>query len=244
MSWIADPQAWASLLTLTALEIVLGIDNVIFISIAAAGLSQKAQQRARIIGLSGALVFRIALLASIVWIIGLTKPIFEVFGHAVSWRDLILLLGGLFLLAKATIEIHHSVEAPQSKAGPARKASFAAVIAQIMMLDVVFSFDSILTAIGMARHLPVMITAVVIAMAVMLWAAGPVSHFINRHPTTKMLGLSFLLLIGVALIADGLHFHIPRGYLYFAIAFSALVEALNLLARRRSAPRARRLVGN
>ena len=235
MTWIADPQAWASLLTLTALEIVLGIDNVIFISIAVAGLSGKAQHRARVIGLSGALVLRVALLASIVWIIGMTKPIFVIYDHAVSWRDLILILGGLFLLAKSTTEIHYTVEGTEAGSGPGRKVTFAAVITQIMMLDVVFSFDSILTAIGMARHLPVMITAVVIAMGVMLWASGPVSRFINEHPTTKMLGLSFLLLIGVALIADGLHFHIPRGYLYFAIAFSALVEALNLMAKRKTA---------
>lgn len=239
MTWLSDPQIWASLVTLTALEIVLGIDNVIFISIVAAGLSEKAQLRARTIGLGAALVFRIALLASIVWIIGLTRPVFEILGHAVSWRDVILISGGLFLLAKSTTEIHHTVEGAQTNGRQSRRRTFGVVVFQIILLDLVFSLDSILTAIGMTRHLPVMIAAVVIAMAVMLWAAGPISRFINRHPTTKMLGLSFLLLIGVALIADGLHFHIPRGYLYFAIAFSAMVEALNLLARRRGSKRHR-----
>lgn len=234
MDWIHDPQIWGALLTLTALEIVLGIDNVIFISVVAERLPGHQRDRARRIGLAGALVMRLALLAAIAWIVGLTAPAFSVFGFDVSWRDLILLAGGLFLLAKATIEIHGTVEGEGhgTGTGPGR-AAFALVIAQIMLLDLVFSLDSIITAVGMTRHLPVMFAAVIVAVGVMFFAAEAVSAFITRHPTTKMLALSFLLLIGVALIADGLHFHIPRGYLYFAIAFSALVEALNLAAARR-----------
>jgi len=232
MTWILDPQIWASLLTLTALEIVLGIDNIIFISIAAAGLPAAAQERARRLGLAGALIMRLGLLAGIAWVIGLTKPIFEAFGVSVSWRDLILLAGGLFLLAKGTIEIHATVEGGEEERPRRAAAGFAKVVLQIMVLDLVFSLDSIITAVGMTRHLGVMVTAVVIAMFIMLVAAGPVGAFIQRHPTTKMLALSFLLLVGVALIADGLHFHVPRGYLYFAVAFSAAVEALNLFADR------------
>jgi predicted tellurium resistance membrane protein TerC len=232
---LTDPQLWASLFTLSALEIVLGIDNVIFISIVVGRLPEHRRDRARIMGLSAALIMRIALLASIVWIIGLTAPVFEVLGHEVSWRDLILLGGGLFLLAKGTREIHYTVEGEEETAAGVGSTSFAMAITQIMVLDIIFSLDSVLTAIGMARDLPVMIAAVVIAIIVMLVASGPVSAFIHRHPTAKMLALSFLLLIGVALVADGLHFHIPRGYLYFAVAFSILVEVLNLAAARRRA---------
>jgi predicted tellurium resistance membrane protein TerC len=231
--WIFDPQIWASLLTLTALEVVLGIDNIIFISIVSSRLPDDQALRARQLGLGGALVMRILFLASIAWIIGLTAPIAEVFGFALSWRDLVMLAGGLFLLAKGTIEIHHTVEGESHGNGTGGSTSFSAAVTQILILDVVFSIDSVITAVGMARHLPVMIAAVVIAIVIMLWASGPVSKFVDRHPTTKMLALSFLLLVGVALIADGLHFHIPRGYLYFAITFSILVESLNLLAARR-----------
>lgn len=237
MDWISSPEIWGALITLTALEIVLGIDNVIFISVVAERLPENQRARARAIGLTGALVMRLVLLAGIAWIVGLTAPAFEVFAFEVSWRDLILLVGGLFLLAKATMEIHKTVEGEEDKTGGVAAASFALVIGQIMVLDLVFSFDSIITAVGMTTHLPVMVAAVIIAVAVMYFAAKAVGDFISRHPTTKMLALSFLLLVGLALVADGLHFHIPRGYLYFAIAFSALVEVFNLMAsaRRRAA---------
>ncbi|SMF33754.1 Membrane protein TerC, possibly involved in tellurium resistance [Tistlia consotensis] len=231
----ADPNAWASLLTLTLLEIVLGIDNVIFLSIVSAKLPAPRQPAARRIGLLLALALRIALLVSITWIIGLTEPVLELAGRAFSWRDLVLLAGGLFLLFKATGEIHGYMEAEEedeASAG-AGKASFGLVVLQIVLLDAVFSIDSVLTAVGMSGELAIMIAAVVAAMAVMLWAAEPVSDFVNRHPTVKMLALAFLLLIGVTLVADGLQFHIPRGYLYFAVAFSAAVEAVNLTRRRK-----------
>lgn len=234
MDWLTDPQIWSALVTLTALEIVLGIDNVIFISLVANRLPEELRPKARYIGLAGALVMRLVLLAAVAWIARLTTPIFTVLDFTLSWRDLVLLAGGLFLLIKATLEVHRSVEGADHKEGGSVTSSFALVIAQIMMLDLVFSIDSIITAIGMTNHLPVMIAAVVIAVIVMAVAAGPVANFISRHPTTKMLALSFLLLIGMALVADGLHFHIPRGYLYFAIAFSAIVEGLNLLVARRS----------
>ncbi len=228
---LASPEAWASLLTLTALEIVLGIDNVIFLSIVCGRLPLAQQGRARLIGLGLAAAMRVLLLMSISWIISLTQPAFALGNHIVSWRDLVLAGGGLFLLGKGTMEIHHMTEGAEEGA-PAAVTTFAAAIVQIVLLDVVFSLDSVITAVGMSNDLPVMITAVLIAVAVMLVASKPVSAFINRHPTVKMLALSFLLLVGVALIADGLHFHIPRGYLYFAIAFSTLVEGLNLLAHR------------
>lgn len=229
---LSDPTAWASLATLTALEIVLGIDNLVFLSIVTSRLKPEQQPMAQRVGLTLALGMRVALLFAIVWIARLTTPILEIGEHVVSWRDLIMLAGGLFLLVKGTMEIHDSVEGEEeeSKSG---SAGFAMAIVQIVALDAVFSLDSVITAVGMTDQLPVMIAAVVIAIGVMMFAAGPVSAFIKRHPTTKMLALSFLLLVGVALLADGLHFHIPRGYLYFAIAFSILVEALNLMARRR-----------
>ena len=232
---LTDPNLWASLLTLTALEIVLGIDNIIFIAIVVAKLPPENQAKARFLGLSGALVFRILLLTTLVWIIGLTRPIADLWGFQVSWRDIILFSGGLFLIYKGTGEIHDAVESKDAEeaAPAAAKAAFGAAIFQIMMLDIIFSVDSVITAVGMTNQVPVMVTAVIIAVVIMMVASGPVSDFIQRHPTTKMLGLSFLLLVGVALVADGLHFHIPRGYLYFAIAFSALVEALNLAAGRR-----------
>ncbi len=231
MELLTDPNAWASLLTLTALEIVLGIDNIIFLSIVSSRLPVHQQQKARRIGLALALLMRVALLASISWIIGLTQPAFTVFDHVVTWRDLVLGAGGLFLLVKGTMEIHHMAEGeePDSSVGT---ATFGAAIFQIVLLDIVFSLDSVITAVGMADDLPIMILAVVIAIVVMLVASEPVSRFVNEHPTLKMLALSFLLLVGMALVADGLHYHIPRGYLYFAIAFSGTVEALNLLATR------------
>ncbi|MBC8337318.1 MAG: TerC family protein [Alphaproteobacteria bacterium] len=231
---ITDPQIWASLLTLTALEIVLGIDNIIFISIVVARLPRETQARARYIGLAGALGFRVLLLASLVWIIGLTEPIAVFWNFEISWRDIILFCGGLFLLYKGTWEIHDTMEGHDDDAGAAGKTlSFHAAILQIMVLDIIFSMDSIVTAVGLTQFLPVMITAIVIAVIIMMVASGPVSDFIQKHPTTKMLALSFLLLIGAALVADGLHFHIPRGFLYFAIAFSITVEVLNLAASKR-----------
>ncbi len=232
----SDPLIWTSLITLTILEIVLGIDNLIFISVVSARLPVHQQARARRVGLSLALIFRIGLLASIVWIVGLTQPIFSVGDFDFSWRDAILFGGGLFLLAKGTMEIHATVEGEgdDHAAGGGRMAvTFAGVIGQVIVLDIVFSLDSIITAVGMTQNLPVMIIAVVIAMIIMMLASEPVSNFIQRHPTTKMLALSFLLLVGMALVADGLHFHLPREYLYFAIAFSMGVEVLNLLAAAR-----------
>ncbi len=232
MEWLSDPSIWASLATLTALEIVLGIDNLVFLSIVTEKLPPERQATARRIGLALALGMRVALLSVVVWIAGLVTPVFSIGDHAVSWRDMILLGGGLFLIAKGTFEIHSEVEGGHESSGAKASTGFAFAIAQIVALDLVFSLDSVITAIGMTQNLPVMVTAVVIAMAVMLFAAEPVSRFIRTHPTTKMLALSFLLLIGTALIADGLHFHIERGYIYAAIVFSVLVEILNLAARR------------
>jgi len=232
---LLDPTIWASFLTLTLMEIVLGIDNVIFVSIVANRLPESQRALGRTIGLVGALVMRIALLFAITWLIGLTAVAFSVLGQDVSWRDLILMAGGVFLLTKATLEIHKSVEGEEESAGPGSVAAagFGVVVAQIMALDLVFSVDSILTAIGMVEHVEVMVAAVMVSIGVMILAAGPIAEFIHRHPTAKMLALSFLLLIGVALVADGLHFHIPRGYLYAAIGFSVMVEVLNQLARRK-----------
>jgi predicted tellurium resistance membrane protein TerC len=242
MGWLSDPQIWASLLTLTALEIVLGIDNLVFIAILVGRLPAERQAHARQVGLGLALISRLALLASIAWIIGLTRPVFEVLGHGVSWRDIILIAGGFFLLYKGTREIHHRLEgeAPTEEASPAR-ASFGGIVLQIMLLDIVFSLDSVITAIGMANEFWVMATAIIIAVAIMLAASGPISGFIERHPTVKMLALSFLLLIGMTLVADGAGFHVPKGYIYAAIGFSVAVEALNqIAARRRRGGRGRR----
>jgi predicted tellurium resistance membrane protein TerC len=234
MDWLSDPQIWASLLTLTALEIVLGIDNLVFIAILAGRLPVAQQARARLVGLALALITRLALLASIAWIIGLTRPLCEVFGHAVSWRDIILVAGGFFLLYKGTSEIHRRFEddAPQAEAISAR-TGFAGIVTQIILLDIVFSLDSVITAVGMANELWVMATAIMLAVAIMLAASGPLAAFVERHPTVKMLALSFLLLIGTTLIADGAGFHVPKGYIYAAIGFSIAVEALNQLAARR-----------
>ncbi|MBA5776784.1 TerC family protein [Stappia sp. F7233] len=242
MAWLTDPAIWASLLTLTVMEIVLGIDNIVFISVIVSRLEAASAKRARQIGLALALIFRIVLLVMLSVLIGLTAPVFTAFGEPFSWRDIILLAGGLFLLVKGTHEIHKGIEGEGEGAGNKVAAGFAAVIMQIVVIDMVFSVDSIITAIGMAQHIEVMAAAVIIAMAVMYAASGPVAEFIHRHPTTKMLALAFLLLIGVALIADGLGFHIPRGYIYFAMAFSALVEVFNVLAKsRRSRQRSRSL---
>lgn len=232
---LADPQVWLSLLTLTALEIVLGIDNLVFVAVLVQKLPEAQRDLARKLGIGLALGTRLILLAGIAWIVGLTQPVFHFFDHGVSWRDLVLILGGFFLLYKSTHEIHESLEGEEGEASHRVPAKFAAVVTQIAILDIVFSLDSVITAVGMANHLPVMITAVVIAMIVMLLASASVSAFVMRHPTVKMLALSFLLLIGTALIADGLGFHIPKGYIYAAMGFSVLVEALNLIARRRRA---------
>jgi predicted tellurium resistance membrane protein TerC len=230
---LTSPEAWAALLTLTALEIVLGIDNVIFLSVVVSRIPDRQAKRARQIGLALALVFRILLLSLLVWLIGLTEAVLTFRGLAFSWRDIILIGGGLFLIAKATHEIHGEMEASQEgreRAGGAR--AFFWVIAQIVVIDMVFSLDSIITAIGMSQDLVIMIAAVVIACVIMYVSSGPVSRFVAEHPTTKMLALAFLVLIGVALVADGFSFHIPRGYIYFAITFSAAVELFNVLARR------------
>jgi predicted tellurium resistance membrane protein TerC len=230
---LTSPEAWAALLTLTALEIVLGIDNVIFLSVIVSRIPQQQAKRARQIGLALALLFRILLLSLLVWLIGLTQAILTVQGVALSWRDIILIGGGLFLIAKATHEIHGEVEGRDDENDAAPKAgAFFWVIVQIIIIDMIFSLDSIITAIGMAQDLAIMITAVVIACAIMYASSGPVARFVAEHPTTKMLALAFLVLIGVALVADGFKFHIPRGYIYFAIAFSAAVEAFNVLAGR------------
>lgn len=229
----ATPEAWASLATLAILEIVLGVDNLVFISVLADRLPEHQRARARRVGLLAALGTRIVLLFGIVWLMQLTRPLFEVAELAISARDLILLAGGLFLIAKGTLEIHHTVEGDDALEPAGAVAGFGAVIAQIAVLDVVFSLDSILTAVGMAQHVEVMVAAVMLAVAVMMWAADTVGAFVSRHPTVKMLALAFLLLIGVALVADGLHFHIPKGYLYFAVAFAVMVEALNLMRRQR-----------
>jgi len=239
IEWITDPAILASLVTLTAMEIVLGIDNIVFISVIVGRLPPDQSKRARQIGLALALVFRVIFLLALFWLIGLTEPVFEIFGHGVSWRDIVLFAGGLFLIAKGTHEIHKDVEGNhEDAAGSARTgASFNAIVAQIILIDIVFSVDSIVTAIGMAEFVSVMIVAVIIAMGVMYVAAGVVSGFIQRHPTTRMLALAFLLMIGFALVADGAGFHVPRGYLYTAMAFSAAVEFLNVLARRNRAKR-------
>jgi predicted tellurium resistance membrane protein TerC len=226
-------EAWAALLTLTALEIVLGIDNVIFLSVIVSRIPEAQARRARQIGLALALLFRILLLSLLVWLIGLTQAVLTLKGMAFSWRDIILISGGLFLIAKATHEIHGEVEASEEAGDRASgRSAFFWVIVQIIIIDMVFSLDSIITAIGMAQDLAIMIAAVVIACLVMYLSSGPVAKFVVEHPTTKMLALAFLVLIGVALVADGFQFHIPRGYIYFAIAFSAAVEFFNVLAKR------------
>lgn len=240
MEWIYDGEIWASLATLAALEIVLGIDNLVFLTIVVSKLPAEQQPTARRLGLAGALIMRVVFLVAIFWITRLVEPIFTFVGQEFSWRDIILIAGGGFLLVKGTLEIHSSIERDQAPPTSPKVGQFAMAIVQIAALDLVFSIDSVITAIGMAEHLGVMIAAVFIAIAVMLFAAGPVGSFVERHPTVKMLALSFLMLIGVALIADGFDYHIPREFLYFAIVFSIAVEGLNLLAARRQRTRADR----
>ena len=236
MDWLTSPETWIALLTLTVLEIVLGIDNIIFISILAGKLPAGEQPRARTVGLTLAMVTRILLLLSLTGIMRLTRPLFSPFGHPFSGRDLILLLGGLFLLWKGTREIHDKLEGEEGRQNVKAGATFGGVIVQIALLDIVFSLDSVITAVGMVRQVGVMIGAIVLAVLVMLVAAGPISDFVHRHPTLKMLALSFLLLIGVTLIADGLGQHIPKGYVYFAMGFSVFVESLNLRLARKAPP--------
>lgn len=232
MDWMTDPQVWIALGTLTALEIVLGVDNVVFISILAAKLPTHQQAKARRTGLALAMIIRIALLFSITWIMRLTVPLFAVWGHDISGRDLILIIGGLFLLAKSTHEIHQKLEGEEGHASARVHPSFGSVLVQILLLDIVFSLDSVITAVGMVDRIGVMIAAVVIAIGFMMVFAGPISEFVERHPTVKMLALSFLLLIGVMLIAEGFDRHIPKGYIYFAMAFSVFVEVLNLRIKK------------
>jgi predicted tellurium resistance membrane protein TerC len=235
MDWLSDPNAWIGLLTLTVLEIVLGVDNIIFISILAGKLPPEQRSKARKLGLMGAFVSRILLLLSIAWIVRLTAPLFTVVGVDISGRGLILILGGLFLIGKATHEIHDKLEGEEESAADRTKvASLAGVIAQIMVIDVVFSLDSVITAVGMVDQVSIMIAANVIALGIMLVAAGPISNFVDRHPTVKMLALSFLVLIGTNLVAEGIGQHIPKGYTYFAMAFSVLVEMLNIKVRSRA----------
>ena len=236
MEWITEPQAWIAFLTLTALELVLGIDNIIFISILAGKLPPDQQKRARTVGLALAMFIRIALLFSLAWIIRLTAPLFVVLNQEISGRDLILILGGLFLLAKSTHEIHQKLEGEEGQASARVAPSFTSVIVQILMLDVVFSLDSVITAVGMVDRLSIMVAAVVVAVAFMMVFASPISGFVERHPTVKMLALSFLLLIGMTLIAEGFDQHISKGYIYFAMAFSVFVEMLNLRLRKSRTP--------
>jgi len=236
MDWLADPQAWVGFITLLALEIILGIDNVIFISILAGKLPPEQQPKARYVGLGLAMFMRILLLLSLSWVIRLTAPLFAVFGHEISGRDLILIIGGLFLLAKATHEIHQKLEGETGHSSARVGPTFTSVIIQILLLDIVFSLDSVITAVGMVNNIGVMISAVVVAVVFMMVFAAPISSFVERHPTFKMLALSFLLLIGFTLVGEGWGLHIPKGYVYVAMAFSCFVEVLNLKLRKRVAP--------
>ena len=236
MEWLSDPQAWIALFTLTALEIVLGVDNIIFITILVSRLPEAQRQRARVLGLGFAMFTRIALLLSLAWMMTLTEPLFSVpvLGKEIAGRDLILIGGGLFLLWKSVHEIHNSLEGEvDEQATAAVRASFAAVIIQIAIIDIVFSLDSVITAVGMVDQVPIMVLAIVIAVVVMMFAAKPIGEFVDRHPTVKMLALSFLVLVGMALVAEGWDYHIPRGYIYFAMAFSVGVEMLNIRVRAR-----------
>jgi predicted tellurium resistance membrane protein TerC len=232
MEWIFEPQAWIAFATLLALEIVLGIDNIVFISILAGKLPASQQAKGRYVGLGLAMVMRIILLFSISWVIGLTAPLFSVFQHEISGRDIILIVGGLFLIAKSTHEIHQRLEGEEKHASAAAAATFSSVIIQILLLDIVFSLDSVITAVGMVNDISIMISAVVIAVLFMMAFAGPIGRFVERHPTVKMLALSFLLLIGMTLIAEGFDQHLPKGYIYSAMAFSVFVEVLNLKAKK------------
>jgi predicted tellurium resistance membrane protein TerC len=235
MELLLDPQTWLAFFTLAALEIVLGIDNIVFISILVGRLPARRRPLARNLGLGAAMVTRILLLLSITWVMALTEPLFSLLERSVSGRDLILLFGGLFLLAKATMEIHGSLEGEEHREPSRAVASFAGIIAQIGIIDIVFSLDSVITAVGLAKDVEVMVAAIIAAVLVMMWAAGPIGDFVDRHPTFKMLALSFLILVGVALVGEGLGLHIPKGYIYFAMAFSVGVELLNMRVRRRAA---------
>ena len=237
MSWLSDPQAWIALITLTSLEIVLGIDNIVFISILTGKLPEEQRQKGRIIGLSLAMITRILLLMTLAWMVRLTAPLVTVFGNEVSGRDLILIIGGLFLIAKSTHEIHDRLEGEEAEHRRRIASSFGSVMVQIMLLDLVFSLDSVITAVGMVNEVSIMVAAVIIAIIFMMLFAKPIGEFVEGHPTVRMLALSFLLLIGMALVADGLEFHIPKGYIYFAMGFSVFVEFLNLkLSKRTSEP--------
>ncbi|WP_165857276.1 TerC family protein [Marinobacter sp. JSM 1782161] len=238
-TWINDPQAWIALATLALLEIVLGIDNIIFISILVGRLPEHQRNRARLIGLSLAMITRILLLLSLAWVMTLTTPLFTVLEQAISGRDLILIVGGLFLLGKSVHEIHNSLEGAEESAASAATASLAAILAQIAVIDIVFSLDSVITAVGMADDVAVMVIAVVLAVGVMMFAARPIGEFVDDHPTIKMLALSFLILVGVALLGEGFDLHIPKGYIYFAMAFSFGVEILNLRMRKKRAAKVR-----
>ncbi|ABA58694.1 TerC family protein [Nitrosococcus oceani] len=233
MEWIADPQAWIALATLTALEVVLGIDNIIFISILVSRLPLQQRDKARIAGLSLAMGMRIALLLSLAWVMGLTTPLFSILGEEITGREIILIGGGLFLLAKSTIEIHNSLEGTEEHTQSSQAVSFGVILAQIAVLDIVFSLDSVITAIGMVSQIPVMVIAIVIAILIMMVASKSIGEFVDTHPTIKMLALSFLVLIGVTLIAEGFELHIPKGYIYFSMAFSVAVEMLNLRRRKK-----------
>ncbi|PJG85308.1 TerC family protein [Conservatibacter flavescens] len=230
--WLASPEAWVALFTLTALEIVLGIDNIIFISILVGRLPEHQRQSARLIGLGLAMGMRILLLLSLAWIMKLTAPLFHIWDNAISGRDLILILGGLFLVAKSTHEIHHAMTPEEQEEKSAKPAGFMAILVQIALLDIVFSLDSVITAVGMASHVEVMIIAIVIAVGVMMLAAKPIGDFVESHPTLKILALSFLILIGVALLGEGFDMHIPKGYIYFAMGFSVVVEMINIKIRK------------
>ena len=236
MDWITSPESWIALLTLTALEIVLGIDNIIFISILAGKLPENEQKLGRQLGLLMAMITRILLLFSIAWLTRLTAPLFNVFSYEISGRDIILIIGGLFLLAKSTFEIHERLEGEEGHASQQAPVSLTGVIVQIMILDIVFSLDSVITAVGMVNEIIIMISAVMIAVGIMLFASGPISEFVNERPTLKILALSFLLLIGFSLVADGLGLHIPKGYIYFAMGFSVFVEVINLQVREKTTP--------
>lgn len=236
MEFLTDPQIWLAFITLTAMEIVLGIDNIIFLAILVGRLPREQQKKARFIGLSLAMGTRILLLLSLTWLMKLTAPLFAILGNEISGRDIVLIVGGLFLLFKSTMEIHTSLEGTEHETKARGSASFIGVVSQIAVIDIIFSLDSVITAVGLVQHVEVMVAAIVIAVIVMMVSAGAISDFVDRHPTIKMLALSFLILIGVALIADGLELHIPKGYIYFAMAFSVMVEMLNLKLRKKREP--------
>jgi predicted tellurium resistance membrane protein TerC len=235
MDWLASPEAWIALITLTALEIVLGIDNIIFITILVGRLPEKQRNKARVLGLGLAMITRILLLLTITWVMRLTAPLFSVAAREISGRDLILIGGGLFLLWKSTMEIHESLEGAEELKSPRAAARFGAILIQVAILDIVFSLDSVITAVGLAQDVAVMIIAIVLAVAVMMFSSRGIGEFVDRHPTIKILALSFLVVIGVTLIAEGFNFHVPKGYIYFAMAFSVTVEMLNIRMRRRAA---------